>query len=132
MTAGDLSGAAQGDVPIVSGSSLTSSGGSLTLALGDGNTIGVTVAINGGNGSMALGSSITFSSSVGTATSLRSVALLMSNAGTAGIMGDLSLSAGTASVGDSDALDIGCEYDSFKYVSVIGILQIGCGLGPAS
>ena len=120
MMAGDSLGAAGGDGSIVSGLSSTSSGGSMTLASRDGNTSGGTVAINGGNGNMASGSSITFSSGVGTATSFGSVAVLMSNAGTAGVMGDLLLSTGTASVGDSGALDIGCEYDSFKYVSVIG------------
>ncbi len=82
------------------------------------------MAINGGNGSMASGGSITFSSGIGMATSFGSVAVLMSNAGTAGVTGDLSLSTGTASVGNSGALDIGCKYDSFKYASVIG----SCGL----
>ncbi len=120
MMAGDSSRAAGGDASIVSGSSLTSSGKCLTLALGDGNTIGGTVAINGGDGSMALGGSITFSSGVGTATSFGSVAILMSNVGTAGMKGDLSLSTGTASVGDSSTLDIRREYDLFKYASVIG------------
>ena len=38
--------------------------------------------------------------------------------------GDLLLSNGTASVGDSGALDNGCEYDLFKYTSVIE----SCGL----
>jgi hypothetical protein len=38
--------------------------------------------------------------------------------------GDLLFSIGTASVGDSGALDIGCEYYLFKYASVIG----SCGL----
>ena len=124
MTAGDLSRAAGGDASIVSRSSLTSSGGSLTLASGDGNTIGGTVAINDGDGSMASGSSITFSSGVGTVSSFGSVAILMSKAGTVGVTGDLLLSTGTVSVGDSGALDIEWEYDSFKYVSMIG----SCGL----
>ncbi len=47
-----------------------------------------------------------------------------SNAGTAGMTGDLLLSTGTASIGNSGAFDIGCKYDSFKYASVIG----SCGL----
>jgi hypothetical protein len=72
------------------------------------------VATNGGNGSRASGGSITISLGVGTATST----------GTAGVLGDLSLSTGTAIIGDSDALDIGCKYNSFKYASVIG----SCGL----
>jgi hypothetical protein len=38
--------------------------------------------------------------------------------------GDLLLSTGTASVCNSGALDIGCEYYLFKYASVIG----SCGL----
>jgi hypothetical protein len=40
------------------------------------------------------------------------------------VLGDLLLSTGTASMGDSGALDIECEYDLFKYASVIG----SCGL----
>ncbi len=50
-------------------STLTSSGGSLTLASGDDNTSRGAVTINGIDGSTALGSSITISSGVGTATS---------------------------------------------------------------
>ncbi len=96
----------------------------MTLALGDGNTSKGAVTINGGDGSTASGSSITISLGVGTATSSRGVATSTSNAGTAGVSGDLLLSTGTASVGDSGALDIGCKYDSFKYASVIG----SCGL----
>ncbi len=83
------------------------------------------MAIDSGNGSMASGGSITFSSSIGRATSFGSGAILMSNAGTAGMTGNLvSLSTGTASVDNSGALDIGCKYDLFKYASVIG----SCGL----
>ena len=78
------------------------------------------MTINGGDGSTALGGFITISSGVGTATSSRSVATLTSNAGTVGVSGDLVLSTGTASVGNSGALDIGCKYDLFKYASVIG------------
>jgi hypothetical protein len=122
VTAGNLSGAAGGDASIVSGSSWTSSDGSLILALGDGNTSGGAVTIDGGNGSTALGGSIIFSSGIGTATT--SGVVLMSKAGTAGVTGDLLLSTGTVSVGDGGALDIGCKYDSFKYASVIG----SCGL----
>ena len=58
------------------------------------------------------------------ATSSGRVAVLTSNTGTAGVTGDLLLSTGAASVGDSGTLDIGCKYDSFKYASVIG----SCGL----
>ncbi len=124
VTAGDSSGAAGGDASIVSESSWTSSGGSLTLALGDGNTSGGAVTIDGGDGSTASSGSIIFSLGVGTATSSGRVPVLTSIAGTAGVTGDLLLSTRTASVGDSGALDIGCEYDSFKYASVIG----SCGL----
>jgi hypothetical protein len=73
---------------------------------------------------MASGGSITFSLGTGTATSFGSVAVLMSNAGTVGVTGDLLLGTGAVSVGDSGALDIGCEYDLFKYASLIG----SCGL----
>ena len=41
--------------PIASGSSSTSSGGSLALASGDGNTSGGAVTIEGGDGSTATG-----------------------------------------------------------------------------
>jgi hypothetical protein len=58
------------------------------------------------------------------ATSSRSVATSTSNAGTVGVLGDLLLSSGTVSIGNSGALDIGCEYNLFKYTSVIG----SCGL----
>ena len=61
VTAGDLLRAAGGDGSIAFGLSSISSGGSLTLALGDGNTSGGTVAIDGGNGSMASGGSIIIS-----------------------------------------------------------------------
>ena len=61
----------------------------------------------GGDGSTALGGSITFSLGVGMATSSGCVAVSTSNAETAGVSGDLSLSTGTAIVGDSSALDIG-------------------------
>jgi hypothetical protein len=77
---GNLSGAAGGDVFVASGSSSTSSGGSLALALGDGNTSGGAVTIKSGNGSTATGSYITILLGVGTATSLGSVAILMSSA----------------------------------------------------
>ncbi len=72
------------------------------------------MAIDGGDGSTASGGSITISLDLGTATS----------AGTAGVLGNLSLSTGTVIVGDSGALDIGCKYNSIKYASVIG----SCGL----
>ncbi len=58
VTAEDSSGAARGDASIVSGLSLTSRGGSLTLVLGDGNTRGGAETIDGSSGSMALGSSL--------------------------------------------------------------------------
>ena len=58
-------------------------------------------------GSTALGGSIAISPGVGMVTSSGSMTVLMSNAGTAVGLGDLPLSAGTASVGGSGALDIG-------------------------
>ncbi len=98
MMAGDLSGAAGGDASIISGSSATSTDGILTLALGDGHTSRGAVTIDGGDGSMALGGSITISLGVGTATSSGSVAISTSNTGTAGMLGDLSLTPGAASM----------------------------------
>ncbi len=53
------------------------------------------MTIDGGSGSMALGGSITISSSVGMATSLGSMAVLTSNAGTLGMLGDLLWNTGT-------------------------------------
>jgi hypothetical protein len=47
--------------PIASGSSSTSSGGSLALASGDGNTSGGAVTIEGGDGSTATGGSVAYS-----------------------------------------------------------------------
>jgi hypothetical protein len=82
------------------------------------------VAIDGGDCSTASGGSSTISSGVGMAKSSGSVAALTSNAGTAGESGDLLLSTETARVGNSGALDFGCEYNSVKYGSVIG----SCGL----
>ena len=64
------------------------------------------MAIDGGNGSTASGGFITISSSVGMATSSKSVTILTSNAGTAVVLGDLLLGTGTASVGNNGALDI--------------------------
>ena len=72
---------------MVSGLSSTSSCRSLTLALGNGNTSRGTVAIDGGDGSMALGGFITISLSLGTATSSRSVTIFTSKAGTAVVSG---------------------------------------------
>jgi hypothetical protein len=89
------------------GRTSASSSKSLILASGDGNTSGRAVTIDGVDGSMALGCSITISLGVGFATSLGSIAILARNAGRAGALGDLSLNTGTASVGDSGALDIG-------------------------
>jgi hypothetical protein len=63
--------------------------------------------INGGNGSRALGGSVTITLGIGRATSLVSVAVLPSNAGTAGVLGDLLMNTGFASIGDSGALGIG-------------------------
>ncbi len=71
------------------GRTSTSSGGSLTLASGDGNTSRGAVAIDGIDGSTALGGSITISLDFGMATSSGSVAVSMSNTGTAGMLGDL-------------------------------------------
>ena len=124
VPAGNLLGAAGGDASIVSGLSSTSSGGSLTLASGDGNTSRGAVTINGGNCSTASGGSITISSGIGMATSFGSVAAWASNAGTVGVSGDLLLSTGTASVGNSSALDIGCEYNLFMYRSAIGSCEL--------
>ena len=56
----------------------------------------------------ASGGSITISLGIDMATSSRIVVVLTSNAGTAGVSGDLLLSTGTLSVGNSGALDIGC------------------------
>ncbi len=53
MMAGNSLGAAGGDASIVSGLSSISSGRILTLALGDGNTSGGAVTIDGGDGSTA-------------------------------------------------------------------------------
>ncbi len=61
------------------------------------------MTINGRNGSMALVDSITISSGVGIATSSGHVAGLTSNTGIAGILGDLLLNTGTASIGNSSA-----------------------------
>ncbi len=124
VTACNLSGAAKGVGSIVSGSTSTSIGGSLTLALGIGNTSGGTVTIDGGDGSAASDGSITISLGIGTATSSGSVIVSTSNAGTVGVPGDLLLSTGTLSVGDSGTLDIVCESDPIKYESVIRF----CGL----
>ncbi len=84
---------------------MTSSSGSLTLALGDGNTSRGAVTINGGDGSMALGGSITTSLVDGTATSPGSMAVSKSIAGTVGVSGNLSLNTGTVRVGNSGPLD---------------------------
>ncbi len=65
------------------------------------------MTIIGGDGSTALGGSITISLGVGMATSSGSVAVLMSNPGTAGMLGDLLMNIGTASVGNSDPLGLG-------------------------
>ncbi len=68
---------------------------------------GGAVTIAGTNGSMASGCSITISSGVGKATSARSVAVTKSNAGTAGMLGDLLMNTGTARVvGNSGALGV--------------------------
>ncbi len=90
------------------GRTSTSRGGSLTLALEDANTSVGAVTINCINGS-SLGRLHHHSSGVGMATSLESIAVLMSNAGTAGVLGDLLLNTGTASIGNSGALDIGSD-----------------------
>ena len=55
---------------------------------------------------MASGGFITISLGIGTATSSRSLTILTSNAGTAVVLGDLLFGTGTASVGNSDVLDI--------------------------
>ncbi len=107
MKASNLLGVAGGDASIVSELSLTSSGGSLTLASGDGNISGGAVTIDGVNGTIAPGGFITISLGIGMATSLGCVALSKSNAGTAGMVGDLFLNTGTVRVGDSGALGIG-------------------------
>jgi hypothetical protein len=109
------------------GWTLTSSGGSLTLALGDGNISRGAVAMDGVNGSTALGGSITISSGVGMATSLGSVVVLTSNAGTAGVLDDLLLNTETASVGNSGALDIG---SGLSASSSGGSIAISVGSGP--
>ncbi len=44
------------------------------------------------------------------------------------MLGDLLLSTGTASIGNSGAVDIGCKYNLFKYASVIGSCRLGGGL----
>ena len=62
--------------------------------------------------------------SIDTNTRSGNLVVSTSNAGTVGVSGDLLLSTGTLSIGDSGALDIGCEYNPFKYTSVIGF----CGL----
>ena len=82
------------------------------------------MTINVGDDSVALSGSITISSIIGTATSSGIVVVSTSNAGTVSVLGDLLLSTGTLSFGNSDALDSGCEYNLFKYVSVIRF----CGL----
>jgi hypothetical protein len=61
--------------------SLRSSGGSLTMASGDGNTSGGSVNIEGGDSATNLGRYITISSGVGTGTSSGYTAMSMSNAG---------------------------------------------------
>ncbi len=79
----------------------------MTLTSGDGNTSSGGVPIKEGDGSMALGSFITISLGVSKATSFLSVAVSTSSAGTAGVLGDLLLSTGNATVGDSGTMDIG-------------------------
>ncbi len=64
------------------------------------------MTIDGINGSMAFGGSIITSLGGGMATSLGSVTVLISDAGTAGMLDDSSLSTGTVSVDDSGTLDI--------------------------
>ncbi len=90
----------------LSGNVKMNSSGILTPALGDCNTSGGAVTINCGDGSMVLGGPITSSSGFGTSTSLESMAVWRSNAGTAGVLGDSLLNTGTARVGNSGALDI--------------------------
>ena len=124
VTASNSSGAANGVGSVVSGSTSTSIGGSLTLASGIGNTSGGTVTIDGGDGSAASDGSITIPSGIGTATSSGIVVVSTSNAGTVGVSGDLLLSTGTLSVGNSGTLDIGCKYDPIKYESVIRFCRL--------
>jgi hypothetical protein len=81
MMTGDLMGVAGGNVSIVSGSPSTSS---LTLTLGEGDTSGEAVTINGNDCSMALGDSIPTLLGVGSATCSGSVAVC-NDAGAAGI-----------------------------------------------
>jgi hypothetical protein len=73
-----------------------------------------------------MGSSVTISLGVGTATSLGSIAVLTSNAGTAGVLGDLLMNTGTASIGNSGALGI----ESGLSASGLGIsIAISAGFG---
>ncbi len=62
------------------------------------------MTIDGGDSSTALGGSITISLGIGTATSLGSIAVSTSNAGTVGMSGEFLMNTGTASVGNSGAL----------------------------
>ncbi len=73
------------------------------------------MTIIGTNGSTALGGSVTISSGVGKATSLGSVAISKSNAGTMGMLGDLSLNTKTARVGNSGpwALGVACLHPAW-------------------
>ena len=107
VTAGNLPGAAVVDVLVAPGLSSTSGNGSLTLTSGDDNTSGGGVTIKEGDGSMATGGFITISLGVGTTTSSESVAVSTSSTEPAGVLGDLSLSTGNATVGNSGTVDIG-------------------------
>ncbi len=109
-------------------SALNSSGGSLSLASGNGNTSGGAVTIDGGGGSTALGGFINISSGIGRATSLGSVAVSTSNAGNAGVLGDLSWNNGAECVGDSGALGI---WSGSSASGLGGIIEISVGLGTS-
>ncbi len=85
---------------------MTRSSGVLTLASEDGSTSGGAVTIDGSDGTTALGGSITILLGICTSTSLGSVAVLTSNAGTVVVLGDLLLNNRILSIGDSCSLGI--------------------------
>ena len=87
MRAGLSSGAAGGGASIIAEKLATSSGGNLTLSLGQGGTSGGAATIDVGFGDLDLGGSIAIPSGYGDATSLGSVEISTQDARSLGVSG---------------------------------------------